>query len=171
MFTIERFKRCDGTAEETMASHLLGRAKHYMDHQELFSDALTWLKSREIAVPGYSTLQKVISAVVNNEETRLAHVIKKHLPNKEDFLQLLIREKANTDLMPSRSWPNQTSLVRIKVSCHAMRYSVVYPSAQTISFVSLLNSVLATFATSPSDVVIIIFETCGNSRTRRHSSI
>ena len=105
VFVIEGFKRCDKTVEETMELHLLGRAMHYMDHRELFYDALTWLKFREIAVPGYSTLQKIISTIVNNEETRLAHSINKHLPNKEDFLQLLKRDKGQCGLNALKKLP------------------------------------------------------------------
>jgi TnpA family transposase len=98
VFAIEGFNRCDKAAEETLSSHLIGRAKHYIDHRELFYDALTWLKSREIAVPGYSTLQKIISTAVNNEETRLAYLIKKHLLDEDGFLQLLNRDKGQYGL-------------------------------------------------------------------------
>ena len=76
-----------------------------MDHRELFYDALTWLKYREIAVPGYSTLQKIISTVVNNEETRLAYLVKNHLPDKEDFLKLLNREKGQIRLNVLKKLP------------------------------------------------------------------
>ena len=43
VFAIEGFKRCDKTAEEAIASHLIGRAKYCMVHRELFYDALTGL--------------------------------------------------------------------------------------------------------------------------------
>lgn len=110
VFAIEGFKRCDKTAEETMTSHLLERAKHYMDHRELFYNALTWLKSREIAVPGYSTLQKIISTVIKDEETRLAYLVKQHFTDKEGFLQLLNRNKGQYGLNALKKLPKSNKL-------------------------------------------------------------
>jgi hypothetical protein len=126
VFAIEGFQRFDKTTEETMSSHLLERSKHYMDHRELFYDALTWLKSREIAVPGYSTLQNIISTVVNNEETRLSHLVKKHLPNKEDFLQLLNRKQGQCGINALKKLPksNKPGENNGELSRHEVLYSL-----------------------------------------------
>ena len=126
VFAIEGFQRFDKTTEETMSSHLLARSKHYMDHRELFYDALTWLKSREIAVPGYSTLQNIISTVVNNEETRLSHLVKKHLPNKEDFLQLLNRNQGQCGLNALKKLPksNKPGENNGELSRHEVLYNL-----------------------------------------------
>lgn len=122
MFAIEGFKRCDKTAEDDMSSHLLSRAKYYIDHRELFNDALMWLKFHEIATPGYSTLQKIISSVINNEETRLGHLIKNYLSNENDFLQLLNRDKSSYGLNALKKQPvsnkpgeNKAEIVRHEV--------------------------------------------------------
>lgn len=87
--TIKRFQRFDKATEETVSSHLISRSKHYMDHRELFYDALTWIRCREIAVSVYSTLQNIISTVINNEETRLSDLIKINLSDREDLMRII----------------------------------------------------------------------------------
>jgi hypothetical protein len=47
------------------------------------------LKSKQRAIPRYSTLQKILSKAINTEETRLAKLIDKHLVNKDLFLNLI----------------------------------------------------------------------------------
>ena len=126
VFAIEGFKRFDKQDDETLSSHLLARSKHYMDHRELFYDALTWLKSKEIAVPGYSTLQNIISKVINDEETRLSHLVKKHLSGKEEFLRLLNRDKGPYGLNALKKLPksNKPGENAGELSRHAVLHSL-----------------------------------------------
>ncbi|MBL4607358.1 MAG: DUF4158 domain-containing protein [Pseudomonadales bacterium] len=83
------YQRCDKQVEAQLFSQLENRVKYYIDPAQLFHDAITFLKSKHVAVPRYSTIQKLISKAINSEETRLSQLIDRWLVDKESFLQLI----------------------------------------------------------------------------------
>jgi len=89
IFDIVDYQYCDNSIEIDLITHLITKAKCYVDETQLFKDAVNFLKSKLVAIPRYSTLQKVISKAINTEETRLARLMKKHLTNELPFLCLI----------------------------------------------------------------------------------
>jgi TnpA family transposase len=83
------YQRCDKSLGQDLLSQLEERAKYYIDETQLFNDAMLFLKSQQVAVPRYSTLQKIMSKAINNEENRLANIIRNHPSDKSLFLQLI----------------------------------------------------------------------------------
>ncbi len=83
------YQRCNHSIENDLQTQLEKRAKYYIDESQLLSDAATFLKSKQTAIPRYSTLQKILSNAINTEKTRLAKLIDKHLVNKDIFLSLI----------------------------------------------------------------------------------
>jgi TnpA family transposase len=75
--------------EQKLLELLFKQAAYYIDEAQLFNNAITFLESKQIAIPGYSTLQELISTVINTEETRLAKLIDTKLTNKDEFLSLI----------------------------------------------------------------------------------
>ncbi|MFT5549829.1 MAG: hypothetical protein ACI9CO_001759, partial [Candidatus Azotimanducaceae bacterium] len=75
--------------EQELLEQLFKHAAYYIDEAQLFNNAITFLESNQIAIPGYSTLQELISTAINTEETRLAKLIDAKLTNKGDFLSLI----------------------------------------------------------------------------------
>ncbi len=93
VFNIVGYQRYEQPVELDLLTHLNKRAILYVDETQLFKDVIALLKLKQVAIPRYSTLQKVISSVVNTEEARLAALIGKHLSNKDAFLQLIDHNK------------------------------------------------------------------------------
>lgn len=89
VFDLTGYQRCNNSIEKSLLTQLEKRAKHYIDESQLLSDAVTFLRSKQTAIPRYSTLQKIISQAINTEESRLAQLIDKHLTTKELFLSLI----------------------------------------------------------------------------------
>ncbi len=83
------YQRCDESIELELLSHLEKRAMCYVDEAQLFKDAVSFLKLKQVAIPGYSTLQKHISNAINTEENRLSILVRKHLKKPESFLNLI----------------------------------------------------------------------------------
>jgi len=63
VFEMHDYQRCDVTAKTKLQLYLQKRARVYVDETQLFKDGVEFLKSKHIAIPNYSTLQKVISRV------------------------------------------------------------------------------------------------------------
>ncbi|NQY35632.1 MAG: Tn3 family transposase [Alteromonadaceae bacterium] len=76
-------------AADEISVHLEQRARLYVDETQLFKDTIILLKSKHMAIPGYSTLQQLISKAINTEEKRLAELTSKYLTNKHQFLKLI----------------------------------------------------------------------------------
>ncbi len=95
VFDIVGYQRCDKPVELDVLTHLEKRAMLYVDETQLFKDVVTWLKSKQVAIPRYSTLQKMISSAINTEETRLAKLVGRYLSNKDTFLQLIDPNEKN----------------------------------------------------------------------------
>ncbi len=89
VFDLTGYQRCNYSIENDLQEQLEKRAKYYIDESQLLSDAVTFLKSKQSAIPRYSTLQKILSKAINTEESRLAQLIDKHLNNNEGFLSLI----------------------------------------------------------------------------------
>ncbi|MBL4869284.1 MAG: DUF4158 domain-containing protein, partial [Pseudomonadales bacterium] len=87
--SMERYQRFDTEIEDGLLSNLIKRAKIYVDEIQLFKDAIQFLKSKRIAIPAYSTLQKLLSRTINTEEARLSELLRKHLKDKTPFLRLI----------------------------------------------------------------------------------
>jgi TnpA family transposase len=92
------YQRCDKNIESQLLSQLERRAKYYIDETQLFHDAMTFFKSKQVAVPRYSTLQKIISRIINSEETRLSLLINKYLIDATPFLRLIDSKEKNNRL-------------------------------------------------------------------------
>ena len=95
VFNIVGYQRYDKPVELDLLTHLHKRVMLYVDETQLFKDVVTWLKSKQVAIPRYSTLQKVISRAINAEEARLARLVDKHLSNKDTFLELIDHNEKN----------------------------------------------------------------------------
>ena len=95
VFSIVGYQRYDQPVELELLTYLNKRATLYVDETQLFKDMVALLESKQVAIPRYSTLQKVISSVVNTEEARLAALIGRHLSNKDAFFQLIDRNEKN----------------------------------------------------------------------------
>lgn len=80
---------------EKLDKQLLERVKTCVDPRFLFDDTLTYLNEQKIVLPGYSTLQKIISQILRIENKRLYRVIKQHITPSVDitFKELLTLEK------------------------------------------------------------------------------
>jgi TnpA family transposase len=89
VFEILDYQRCDKETEFELLFQLERRAKYYIDESKLFHDAIAFLKLKQVAVPRYSTLQRIISKANNTEESRLSLLIEKYLTHKEPFLRLI----------------------------------------------------------------------------------
>ncbi len=61
VFNILNYQRCNKATESQLLTHLQARAKVYVDEIQLFRDSVNFLKTNQTAIPGYSTLQKIIS--------------------------------------------------------------------------------------------------------------
>src|SRR5438093_7050108 len=61
----------------------------------IFRELLAEIASKKITRPGYSTLQKIISAALVAEQKRISQIFKEHLTakEKERFLSLLKHEE------------------------------------------------------------------------------
>jgi TnpA family transposase len=75
--------------EHELLTQLFKHAAYYIDEAQLFNNAIRLLESKQIAIPGYSTLQDIISTAINTEETRLAKLIDAKLTNQDEFLSLI----------------------------------------------------------------------------------
>ncbi len=116
------YQRCDKTVEQSLLSRLEDRAKNYIDETQLFNDAILFLRAQQVAVPRYSTLQKLMSKAINSEENRLSIIIRDHPAEKSLFLRLIdVNEKQCrlTDLkkLPraSKSGENKRELFRHQI--------------------------------------------------------
>lgn len=89
---LQEYQRYDNGVENELLEHLQVRARTYVDEEQLFRDTILFLKSKQVAIPSYSRLQKLISKVTTTEEVRLTRIIKKHL-NKPDQLLMLIEKR------------------------------------------------------------------------------
>jgi TnpA family transposase len=89
IFTMLGYQRFSKDLEQELLEKLFKHAAYYIDESQLFNSAITFLESEQIAIPGYSTLQYLISTAINTEETRLSKLIDKHLANKDVFLSLI----------------------------------------------------------------------------------
>lgn len=89
IFTMLGYQRFSKELEQELLEKLFKHAAYYIDESQLFNSAIAVLESEQIAIPGYSTLQDLISTAINTEETRLSKLIDKHLVNKDAFLSLI----------------------------------------------------------------------------------
>jgi len=89
IFTMLDYQRFSKEHEQELLAKLFKHAAYYIDESQLFNSAITFLESEQIAIPGYSTLQDLISTAINTEETRLSKLIDKHLSHKNTFLSLI----------------------------------------------------------------------------------
>ena len=85
IFELTGYQRCNNIFENELKIQLEKRARFYIDESQLLTDAITFLRSSQVAIPRYSTLQKILPSVINTEENRLAHLIDKHLDRKMNF--------------------------------------------------------------------------------------
>ncbi len=57
--------------EQELSQYLLKSAHSWLNSRSLFDTAIEYLSSQKIVIPAYSTLQKIISLVINQEQNRL----------------------------------------------------------------------------------------------------
>ena len=89
IFQMLDYQRFSKELEQELLEQLFKHAAYYIDEAQLFNRAITFLELKQIAIPGYSTLQELISTAINTEETRLSKLIEKKLTNKDEFLSLI----------------------------------------------------------------------------------
>jgi len=89
IFQMLDYQRFSKELEQELLEQLFKYAAYYIDEAQLFNSAITFLESKQIAIPGYSTLQELISTAINTEEIRLSKLIEKKLTNKDEFLSLI----------------------------------------------------------------------------------
>jgi TnpA family transposase len=89
IFQMLDYQRFSKELEQELLEQLFKHAAYYIDEAQLFNSAITFLESKQIAIPGYSTLQELISTAIHTEETRLSKLIDKKLSNKDEFLSLI----------------------------------------------------------------------------------
>jgi len=97
IFDLKNYNRCDQNVKNALLSDLTERAAIYVDETQLFKDAINLLKSMNVAIPRYSTLQTLLSRAIGHEENRLARLFQKHLPEKtqSEFLRLINKDESH----------------------------------------------------------------------------
>jgi TnpA family transposase len=96
IFDIKNYNRCNHGVQSTLLSDLTERAAQYIDETQLFKDAINLLKSMNVAIPRYSTLQTLLSKAIGHEENRQARLIQKHLSEKkqQELLRLINKDES-----------------------------------------------------------------------------
>lgn len=74
-----------------LIKHLTEQAKAWLDPRNLFDESVGYLSNQKIAIPAYSTLQKIISQVINNEQNHLLIQINSKLSKqlKQSLIKLV----------------------------------------------------------------------------------
>ncbi len=85
------YKYYDKEFENKLLEILCQYSKTLIDRRFIFDSILNYLEQERISIPGYSTLQKIISKVLLEEQERLQSIISKSIPQHVDkiFQRLL----------------------------------------------------------------------------------
>ena len=107
IFGLKKYNRCDQNIQNTLLSDLTERAAIYIDETQLFKDAIHLLKSMNVAIPKYSTMQTLLSKAIGYEENRMALLIQKHLPEKKqsELLRLINKDEPHYRLKDLKKLP------------------------------------------------------------------
>ncbi|EIF42700.1 protein TnpA [gamma proteobacterium BDW918] len=86
-----------------LVAHLTQQAKAWSAPRHLFDAAIEYLSGQKIAIPAYSTLQKIISQVVGQEQDRLITHVDLELPQElKDALAALVNVDGSLTLRQLR---------------------------------------------------------------------
>ena len=79
-----KFKLFDQDAKKRMEAQAINSIKINANIRYIFEDLLDYLDQTRTSIPGYSTLQKIISKALLEESERLQSIIAKHIPQHID---------------------------------------------------------------------------------------
>jgi len=72
IFRLQRYHRWRNKKHQAgLFNYLSEQAKAWLDPRALFDESIGYLSNQKIAIPAYSTLQKIISQVTNHEQNHL----------------------------------------------------------------------------------------------------
>jgi TnpA family transposase len=132
IFDFKEYNRCDQSIQSTLLSDLIERAAIYIDETQLFKDAIHLLKSMNVAIPKYSTMQTLLSKAIGHEENRIAILIQKHLSEKKqsEYRRLINKDEPNYRLKDLKKLPKsyKSGEVQKEIKRHKL-LSELYASA------------------------------------------
>lgn len=91
ILTLLSYKYYNKETENKLLEMTYQHSKTCADQRFIFDSVLNYLDQERISIPGYSTLQKIISRVLLEEQERLQSIISKNIPqNVDKILQKLL---------------------------------------------------------------------------------
>lgn len=128
---LQEYQRYDNGVENELLEHLQARARTYVDEEQLFRDTIQFLKGKQVAIPAYSKLQKLISKVTTTEEVRLTKLLKQHIKNPGLFLPLIEKGNQNMTLSFLKKQPKSHSV--FEIDKELQRHAVLSNLYETVS--------------------------------------
>ena len=93
-------------------------AKQYNDPAIIFKELFLCLKHNKMLLPGYTTVQDIISQASNQEEKRLFQILSERLtvPVKDQLEGLLSKEKEKLNIVIFTNINKKTEITKIKIA-------------------------------------------------------
>jgi len=89
------YQRCSKTLQNKMIQDLNERAPHYPRQRQLCKELLNLLVKERIVIPGYTTLQEIVTSVWNNENKRVIQSYLRYTKDSERQQVLSLLEKTD----------------------------------------------------------------------------
>ncbi|MBT6330921.1 MAG: DUF4158 domain-containing protein, partial [Kordiimonadaceae bacterium] len=106
-----------------LLDYLNAQAQAWLDPRHLFDSVIEYLSKHKIAIPAYSTLQKIISRVISQEQERLNHFINKTASNKlQQAIANLFGDDAELNLSQLRQSAKNFTKAELKKELGVHRY-------------------------------------------------
>ncbi len=100
------FKEFNANIKKSVIEYLISLARRLICHITIFSELVSYLSTRNIILPPYSTLQDLVSLAINIEERRLKNIIEKELTRELDLhLDNMLTQDENLGLLSFKKIP------------------------------------------------------------------
>jgi len=131
IFVLVDHRTLDGALRDTLESKALELASISVEPRYIFDECISFLTDKQIAIPKYTVLQRLVSTVVNTEKVRLQNIIRDKLSDPlHEFMRQLLNTHSSVPLSGLRNKAKDFTAPEMQKELTAFRY--IQPHRQAI---------------------------------------